>query len=32
MPEVLSTQTVLIFDDLRNARHNRSLTAGGTAG
>lgn len=26
MPEVLSTQTVLIFDDLRNARQNRSLS------
>jgi DNA-binding Lrp family transcriptional regulator len=26
MPEVLSTQTVLIFDDLGNARHNRSLS------
>ncbi len=32
MPEVLSTQTVLIFDDLRNARHNRSLTGGAAAG
>ena len=32
MPEVLSTQTVLIFDDLRNTRHNRSLIAGGMAG
>jgi DNA-binding Lrp family transcriptional regulator len=32
MPEVLSTQTVLIFDDLRNTRHNRGLTAGGMAG
>lgn len=26
MPEVVSTRTVLIFDDLRNARQNRSLS------
>jgi DNA-binding Lrp family transcriptional regulator len=26
MPEVLSTQTVLIFDDLRNAQQNRDLS------
>jgi DNA-binding Lrp family transcriptional regulator len=32
MPEVLSTHTVLIFDDLRNTRHHRGLAAGGTAG
>jgi hypothetical protein len=32
MPGVLSTQTVLIVDDLRNERPNRSLTTGGTAG
>jgi len=30
MPEVVSTQTVLIFDDLRNARQNRSLSRSAT--
>jgi hypothetical protein len=32
MAGVLSAQTVLIVDDLRNERHNRSLTRAGTAG
>ena len=30
MPEVVSTQTVLIFDDLRNARQNGSLSRSAT--
>jgi DNA-binding Lrp family transcriptional regulator len=30
MPEVLSTRTVLIFDDLRNARQDRSLARPGS--